>query len=97
MYQFPLGVFGVALGTVLFPLLSRRAARGEFDRVRDDLSLGLRLVIVIGLPASAGLALVNEPLTRLLFQHGEFTAANTVRTAAVLVAYSAGVWPTAES
>src|SRR5262249_22515878 len=92
MYQFPLGVFGVALGTVLFPLLSRHAARGEFDRVRDDLSLGLRLVIVIGVPASLGLALVNEPLTRILFQRGQFTAADTVRTAAVLVAYSVGVW-----
>ena len=92
MYQFPLGVFGVALGTVLFPLLARHAARGEFDRVRDDLSLGLRLVIVIGLPASAGLALVAEPLTRVLFQHGQFDAADTARTAAVLVAYSAGVW-----
>ncbi|MGE5193335.1 MAG: murein biosynthesis integral membrane protein MurJ, partial [Deltaproteobacteria bacterium] len=92
MYQFPLGVFGVALGTVLFPLLARHAARGEFDRVRNDLSLGLRLVIVIGIPASAGLAIVSEPLTRLLFQHGQFDAADTARTAAVLVAYSAGVW-----
>ncbi len=77
IYQFPLGVFGVALGTVLFPLLSRHAARGELGRVRDDLSLGLRLVIAIGLPASAGLALVAEPLMRLLFQHGDFTAADT--------------------
>jgi putative peptidoglycan lipid II flippase len=92
VYQFPLGVFGVALGTVLFPLLSRHAARGEFDRVRDDLSLGLRLVIAIGFPASAGLALVAEPLTRLLFQHGQFTAADAERTAGILLAYGAGVW-----
>jgi putative peptidoglycan lipid II flippase len=92
MYQFPLGVFGVALGTVLFPLLSRHAARGEIDRVRDDLSLGLRLVMVIGIPASAGLALVATPLTRVLFEHGEFSAGDTARTAAILVAYSTGVW-----
>jgi putative peptidoglycan lipid II flippase len=92
MYQFPLGIFGVALGTVLFPLLSRHAARGEIDRVRDDLSLGLRLVIMIGLPASAGLALVAEPLTRVLFQHGRFTADDAQRTAGILVAYGAGVW-----
>jgi len=92
VYQFPLGVFGVALGTVLFPLLSRHAARGEFDRVRDDLSLGLRLVIGIGFPASAGLALVAGPLTRLLFQHGQFTAADAERTAGILLAYGAGVW-----
>ncbi len=92
VYQFPLGVFGVALGTVLFPLLSRHAARGEIDRVRDDLSLGLRLVIAIGLPASAGLVLVAEPLTRLLYQHGEFSALDTARVAPILVAYGAGVW-----
>jgi putative peptidoglycan lipid II flippase len=92
VYQFPLGVFGVALGTVLFPLLSRHAARGEFDRVRDDLSLGLRLVIAIGFPASAGLAIVAEPLTRMLFQHGQFTAADAERTAGILLAYGTGVW-----
>lgn len=92
VYQFPLGVFGVALGTVLFPLLSRHAARGELERVRDDLSLGLRLVIAIGLPASAGLVLVAEPLTRLLYQHGDFTALDTARVAPILVAYGAGVW-----
>jgi len=92
VYQFPLGVFGVALGTVLFPLLSRHAARGEFDRVREDLSLGLRLVIAIGFPASAGLAIVAEPLTRLLFQHGQFTAGDTERTAGILLAYGTGVW-----
>src|SRR5204863_9866264 len=92
VYQFPLGVFGVALGTVLFPLLSRHAARGELNRVRDDLSLGLRLVIAIGLPASAGLVLVAEPLTRLLFQHGDFTAADTARVTPIVIAYAAGVW-----
>lgn len=92
MYQFPLGVFGVALGTVLFPLLSRHAARNEFDLVRSDLSLGLRLVIAIGFPASMGLALVAEPLIRLVFQHGQFTAADTERVAGILVAYGTGVW-----
>jgi putative peptidoglycan lipid II flippase len=92
VYQFPLGVFGVALGTVLFPLLSRHAARGELNRVRDDLSLGLRLVISIGLPASAGLILVAEPLTSVLFEHGQFTDADTRRTAGILAAYSAGIW-----
>ncbi len=92
MYQFPSGVFGVALGTVLFPLLSRHAARGELHRVRDNLSLGLRLVIAIGLPASAGLALVAEPLTRLLFQHGEFDSIAVARTADILIAYGSGVW-----
>ena len=92
IYQFPLGVFGVALGTVLFPLLARHAARRELGRLRDDLTLALRLVLVIGIPASLGLMAVAEPLTRLLLQHGRFTAENTARTAGMICAYSMGVW-----
>jgi len=92
LYQFPVGVFGVALGTVLFPLFARHAAEGAVDRLRDDLSLGLRLVLAIGIPASAGLMLVAEPLTRLLLEHGEFTVDDSHRTAALIVAYGAGVW-----
>jgi len=92
LYQFPVGVFGVALGTVLFPLFARHAAEGAIDRLRDDLSLGLRLVLAIGIPASAGLMLVAEPLTRLILEHGEFTIDDSRRTAALIVAYGAGVW-----
>lgn len=92
MYQFPLGVFGVALGTVLFPLLTRHAERGRLDLVRDDLGLGVRLVLAIGLPASLGLVLLAEPITTLLFRHGEFDAFDASQTAAAIAAYAAGVW-----
>lgn len=92
LYQFPLGVFGVALGTVMFPLLTRHAERGELHRLRDDLSLGLRLVLAIGLPASAGLVLLAEPLARLFFQYGEFDADDARQTAAMIAAYGIGVW-----
>jgi putative peptidoglycan lipid II flippase len=54
--------------------------------------LALRLVLVIGIPASLGLMAVAEPLTRLLLQHGRFTAEDTVRTAGMISAYSLGVW-----
>ena len=92
MYQFPLGVFGAALGTVLFPLLSRHAERGQLDRLRDDLTLGLRLVIVIGLPAGLGLMLLAKPLTTLLFQHGAFDSQDANQTADMISAYAIGVW-----
>ena len=92
MYQFPVGVFGVALGTVLYPLLSRHAEQGRLDKVRDDLSLGLRLVVCIGLPASAGLVLLAEPLTALLFQHGAFDAEDTQQTIGMVSVYGAAVW-----
>lgn len=92
MYQFPLGVFGVALGTAIFPLLARHAARGEMDSLRDDLSLGMRLVLVIGVPASAALVWLAHPIARCLFERGEFTAADTARTAQIIAAYGCGVW-----
>ncbi len=92
MYQFPLGVFGVALGTAIFPMLARHAARGEMEALKQDLSLGLRLVLVIGLPASAALMWLAHPVARCLFERGEFTPAATLRTAQIIAAYGSGVW-----
>lgn len=92
LYQFPLGVFGVALGTVLFPLFTQHAQRGESEKLRSDLSLGIRLVLAIGLPASAGLMLVAHPLATLFFQYGKFDVAAAVHTGDMIVCYGSGVW-----
>lgn len=92
LYQFPLGLLGVAVATVVFPLLARHAARGDYIAVRDDLVRGLRLVMLLALPATAGLMLLAEPIARLLFQTGKFTAEDTHRVAAMIATYSSGVW-----
>lgn len=92
LYQFPVGVFGVALGTVLFPLLSRHAARGDMARLREDLGLSLKLAFVIGIPASVGLIVTATPVARLLFEHGQFQELDSQRTAAMIAAYGAAVW-----
>ncbi|WP_157605483.1 murein biosynthesis integral membrane protein MurJ [Schlesneria paludicola] len=92
LYQFPLGVFGVALGTVLFPLLTSHAQRGETDKLRADLSLGIRLVLAIGLPASAGLMLIAHPLSTAFFEYGRFDAEAAHQTGTMIAAYSSGVW-----
>lgn len=92
LYQFPLGVFGVALGTVLYPLFSRHAQRGEIEKLRGALSLGIRLVLAIGLPASAGLMLVAHPLSTLFFQYGKFDAAAARQTGDMILWYGSGVW-----
>lgn len=92
MYQFPLGVFGVALATVLFPLLSKHAERGELDQVSRDLTYGMRLVIAIGVPASMGLGLLCEPIAVLFFERGAFTSEDALLTARCIAAYGAGVW-----
>ncbi len=92
LYQFPLGVFGIAIATAIFPLLARRAAAGDPAGVRTTVRDGLRLVALIALPASLGLVLVREPLIATLFEGGDFTAADTARAAPVVAAYGAGVW-----
>lgn len=92
MYQFPLGVFGVALGTVLFPLLTQHALRGEQDLLRTALTRGMRLVIAIALPASAGLYVLAKPLTLVLFRHGAFSAEDARLAADMIAVYGAGVW-----
>ena len=92
LYQFPVGVLGMAVATAIFPLLSRHAARGDRARLGEDLTLGLRLVIYLALPATIGLVLLSEPITRLLFQRGEWTSEDTPRTARMIAGYGLGVW-----
>jgi len=92
LLQFPLGVFGIALGTVLFPLLTQHAQRRETDLFRLELSRGLRFVVAIGIPASAGLCVIAWPLTLALFQHGEFDRNDAILTSRMIAVYSAGVW-----
>jgi putative peptidoglycan lipid II flippase len=92
LYQFPLGVFGVALGTVLFPRLARHAAAGRRDELRDDLTLGLKLSVAIGLPASVGLMIVARPLADALFRYGAFDATDVAQTAGAIRGYGVGVW-----
>ena len=94
LYQFPLGVFAIALATAIFPKLSRDAAAddGRNDAFRDGLRRGVEAALFIGLPASAGLVLIREPAVRVLFQRGEFTAYDTAWTALSVGIYGAAVW-----
>ncbi len=92
LYQFPLGVLGIAVATAIFPLLSRHAARGDRKSLAGDLTLGIRLVLLLGIPAGVGLIVLARPLAELLFEHGRFTAEDTARTASMIACYAAGVW-----
>jgi len=92
LYQFPLGILGLAVGTAIFPLLSRHVARGDRHKVGMDMTLGLRLVLFLGVPAGVGLAILAEPLARLLFQRGHFTPDDTARCARMIATYASGVW-----
>lgn len=92
LYMFPWGVVGIAVATAVFPMLARHAARGEMRKLGEDLTLGLRLVAFLAIPASAGLAILSEPLARMLYQYGDFTSDDAVRTGHVIIAYGVGCW-----
>ena len=95
LYQFPLGVFGIAIATAVFPALSHAAAQGaDLGRAhfRVILQRGLRMTVFIGLPASLGLMLVRLPLTRVIFERGEFTLEDSQYVARVLAGYAAAIW-----
>jgi len=90
LYQFPLGVFGIAVATAIFPALAALADDAEaFGRT---VRRGVRLVVFIGLPASVGLVLVREPLTSVILEGGAFTAQDTERVGRVLLGYAPGIW-----
>jgi putative peptidoglycan lipid II flippase len=93
IYQFPLGVFGIAVATAIFPMLSRAADRHE-EFVRT-LRRGLRLSLFIGLPATVGLALVRHDLVAAIFGGGGrlgFSDEGVSRGAAALLGFAVGVW-----
>ena len=91
LMQLPLGIFGVAVGTVTLPLVSRTAALGDMGGFRSALAHAIRLVTVLTLPAAVGLILLAEPIISVIYQHGRFTAEATHQTAAALQFYAIGL------
>jgi putative peptidoglycan lipid II flippase len=91
IYMLPQGMFSVAIATVLFPSLARFASRGDTDGFRSTVSLGLRQIAFLLVPASVVSAVLAEPITRLIYQRGAFTPDQTPIVAACLAAFAAGL------
>ncbi len=91
LMEFPSGVLGVALGTILLPSLSKSFASGNHDEYNRLMDWGLRLCFLLALPSSVALGILAKPLTVSLFQYGKFTAFDAAMTQRALVAYSVGL------
>jgi len=91
LIELPLGIFAVAIGTVILPSLSSKHADASPEAFSRTLDWAIRMVLLIGLPAALALFALAEPLLSTLFQYGEFSAFDVTKTAASLRAYSAGL------
>ncbi|MEX5412927.1 murein biosynthesis integral membrane protein MurJ [Atlantibacter hermannii] len=91
LMEFPSGVLGVALGTILLPSLSRSFASGNHDEYNRLMDWGLRLCFLLALPSAVALGILAEPLIAALFQYGKFTAFDADMTQRALIAYSVGL------
>ncbi len=91
LIQLPLGLVSMAISLAVLPTLSQMDADLELDRFRRTLSLGLRLVLVIIIPAAGGLLALGKPIIELIFEHGEFTSVDTQSTWQALLYYLPGL------
>jgi putative peptidoglycan lipid II flippase len=92
LYMLPQGMFSVAVATVLFPSLARLATRGDTGAFRNTLGLGLRQIAFMLIPASAVSAVLAEPITRIVYERGQFEPSQTPVVAGALAAFSAGLF-----
>jgi len=91
LMQLPLGLFGVALGTVTLPLLSRLVVAQRFDAFRSELAHGMRLALLLTVPSTIGLMMLAEPIISTLYQHGRFDAGQAAQAAGALRFYAIGL------
>jgi putative peptidoglycan lipid II flippase len=88
LYQLPQGLFSISIATILFPTLARFAARGATDDLRHTMANGVRQICLLLIPSAALLAVLAEPITRLVFERGEFGGGATDLVATALVWWS---------
>ncbi len=91
LMQFPIGVFGVAIGTAAIPTLSRLASEDNIVKFRSTLADAVKLVLLLAIPSACGLVVLGNPIVSLIYQRGEFDAFDTDMTAWALTAYSLGL------
>lgn len=92
LVQLPIGVFGVALSIAMLPVLAKQAANKNIAAMKETMVSSLTMVFALTVPATAGLILLSEPIIRLIFEHGAFTAVDTLATAQTLSLYAIGLF-----
>lgn len=92
LVQFPLGAFGVAISTAIFPTLSKFAASKNAFELKNTLVFGLKMMLIITVPSAIGLIVLNKSIIRLIYQHGAFTGKASLMTGDALLYYAIGLF-----
>jgi len=92
LVQFPLGIFAISTATAILPSISRQAAEKDYESVKETFAYAMRLIFFITLPSMVGLIVLREPIVKILFQRGSFSAEATQMTAYALLCYAVGLW-----
>lgn len=91
LLEFPLGLFGIAIATVILPALSRKHVDAHSEGFASTMDWGVRMVILLGLPAMLGLMVLAKPMLMVLFMRGEFTPHDVHQASLSLLAYASGL------
>ncbi|MBI5767140.1 MAG: murein biosynthesis integral membrane protein MurJ [Verrucomicrobia bacterium] len=91
LMELPIGVFAIAVSTVVYPLLARHVAEKDFVAMAADYRRGVRLILLLNVPAAVGLAVLSTPIVRLLYERGKFTSADTATMAPLLALFAIGM------
>ena len=91
LLEFPLGLFGIAIATVILPALSRKHVDAESKGFSDTMDWGVRMVILLGVPAMIGLMVLAKPMLMVLFMRGEFMPSDVNNASLSLLAYASGL------
>ncbi len=92
LIQFPLGVFGIAMATAVFPLFSTHAVREDWSNFSIAFNKAIKFILFIGIPASLALIMLREPIVDLLYRRNQFNAESAYRTSNVILFYAIGIW-----
>jgi putative peptidoglycan lipid II flippase len=93
LLEFPLGLFGIAIATVILPSLSRQFATENHQEFKRTLDWSISLICLLGIPSMAGLIVLAEPILLTVFAHGKFTAFDASQSSLSLIAYASGLVP----
>jgi len=91
LLEFPLGLFGIAIATVILPALSRKHVDSHSQGFRSTMDWGVRMVLLLGFPAMLGLMVLSKPMLMVLFMRGEFTPHDVNQASMSLIAYASGL------